>query len=155
MVKIDDAAALTAMVGRDLGETGWIAIEQKLIDAFADTTGDHQWIHTDVERARREALGGTTIAHGYLTLSLLPRLVDDLLCVDAISGLNYGADGLRFLAPVPSGSRVRLRASVKDASPQGLGVRVVLAATLDLEGSERPALVADLIFLFFFEPVER
>lgn len=154
MVTVADAAALQDLVGRELGPTEWIVIEQGVINTFADLTHDHQWIHIDEERACREAPGGTTIAHGYLTLSLLPRLVGDLLSVEADRGLNSGADGLRFLSPVPSGARVRLRATVKDVKSHGSGTRLVLSSAVDLEGADRPALVADLIFLFYFGSTE-
>jgi acyl dehydratase len=118
-----------------------------MIDRFADATGDHQWIHVDVERARREMPGGRTIAHGYLTLSLVPRLAATLLQVRRRSrGLNYGANKIRFTSPVPSGSRVRLRQRIASAEEvPGDGVRVTSEMTVEIEGRERPALVAELI----------
>ena len=132
-------------VGRELGPSDWMTVEQAMIDKFADATGDHQWIHVDVERAKRDMPGGKTIAHGYLTLSLVPRLASTLLKVTKRSrGLNYGSNKVRFTNVVPAGSRIRLRqriVSVEEVS--GNGVRVTSAMTVEIEGQERPALVAE------------
>ena len=134
-------------VGRTLGPSDWVAVDQKTIDTFADATGDHQWIHVDVERARREMPGGKTIAHGYLTLSLVPRMAATLLRVERRRhGLNYGSNKVRFISPVPSGSRIRLRqriVSVEDV--EGNGVRVTYGMTVEVEGQSRPALVAETL----------
>jgi len=134
-------------VGRELGPSDWMTVEQAMIDKFADATGDHQWIHVDVERAKREMPGGKTIAHGYLTLSLVPRMAATLVEVTKRSrGLNYGSNKVRFTNTVPAGSRIRLRQrilSVDDVS--GNGVRVTSEMTVEIEGQERPALVAELM----------
>src|SRR3989441_4169731 len=105
-------------IGRELGPSDWITVDQAMIDRFADATGDHQWIHVDVERARREMPGGKTIAHGWLTLSLVPRLASTLYRVKHRSrGINYGANRVRFTGVVPAGSRIRLRLAIKSVEP--------------------------------------
>src|SRR5712692_8725607 len=133
---------LKQYVGRELGPSDWMTVDQAMIDKFADATGDHQWIHVDVERAKREMPGGKTIAHGYLTLSLVPRMAATLVEVTKRSrGLNYGSNKVRFTNAVPAGSRIRLRQrilSVEDVS--GNGVRVTSEMTVEIEGQERPAL---------------
>jgi acyl dehydratase len=147
MLTVQYPQALKQLVGRELGPSEWIAVDQAMIDAFADATGDHQWIHVDVERARRELPGGTTIAHGYLTLSLVPRLAATLLRVEKRRhGLNYGSNKVRFISPVPAGARVRLRQRIVDVEdvPDN-GVRVTSQMTVEIEGQERPALVAEII----------
>jgi acyl dehydratase len=134
-------------VGQELGTSNWIAIDQKRIDAFADTTGDHQWIHVDVERARTESPYRTTIAHGFLTLSLIPGLSKNNYRIDnAKMGINYGLNRVRFLAPVPVGSRIRLRSELVEASKVNEAtVDLTVRQTVELEGSEKPAAVAEVI----------
>lgn len=138
---------LKALVGKELGPSDWVTVDQPMIDKFAEATGDHQWIHVDVERAKREMPGGRTIAHGYLTLSLLPRLAATVLRVEKRRhGLNYGSNKIRFISPVPSGSRVRLRqriANVEDLP--GNGVRMTSEMTIEIEGHDKPALVAETL----------
>jgi acyl dehydratase len=145
MLTVEYPTDLRQHVGEVLGPSEWITVDQAMIDKFAEATGDHQWIHVDVERARREMPGGKTIAHGYLTLSLVPRLAATLVKVSKRTrGLNYGSNKVRFTAAVPAGSRVRLRqriVSVDDVS--GHGVRVTSQMTIEVEGQERPALVAE------------
>ena len=138
---------LVAHVGKELGPSEWMTVDQAMIDKFADATGDHQWIHVDVERAKREMPGGKTIAHGYLTLSLVPRLAATLVKVKNIKrGVNYGSNRVRFTATVPAGSRVRLRLKIAKVEPvEGNGVRVTNEATMEVEGQERPALVAEIM----------
>lgn len=132
---------------RDLGVSDWWTVEQEHIGKFAEATGDHQWIHVDPERAAKGPFG-TTIAHGYLSLSLLPRLLDDLIEVtDASAGINYGIDRVRFTNPVPSGSRVRLKAKVLEAQERGGGVQYKVGAEVEIEGKDRPALVGEVIYL--------
>jgi acyl dehydratase len=132
-------------VGEELGPSEWLTVEQAMIDKFAEATGDHQWIHVDVERAKREMPGGKTIAHGYLTLSLVPRMAATLLKVSRRSrGVNYGSNKVRFTSVVPAGARIRLRqrlVNVEDVP--GGGVRVTSQMTVEVEGEERPALVAE------------
>jgi acyl dehydratase len=139
-------------VGQELGVSKWVAVDQDRINAFADTTGDHQWIHIDIERARSESPYGTTIAHGFLTLSLIPALSKDNYHVDnAKMGINYGLNKVRFLAPVPAGSRVRLRSDLVDAKKVGDStVDLTVRQTVELDGSDRPAAVAEVIARMVF-----
>jgi acyl dehydratase len=132
-------------IGQELGPSDWITVDQAMIDKFAEATGDHQWIHVDVERAKREMPGGKTIAHGYLTLSLVPRLASTLLKVTKRSrGVNYGSNKVRFTGMVPAGARVRLRQKLlKVEEVANNGVRVTSEMTMEVEGQERPALVAE------------
>lgn len=133
-----------------LGESDWLVIDQDRVNGFADVTEDHQWIHVDRERAAQGPFG-TTIAHGYLTLSLIPRLLEQLLVVtDQVRGTNYGIDRARFTSPVPVESRVRLTGRLVEARsrPDG-GVQYKLGVELQVEGQERPALVAETIYLAY------
>jgi len=150
MLDVGAPQDLDAHVGETLGPGEWVAVTQAMIDSFAEATGDHQWIHVDAARAAREMPGGRTIAHGYLTLSLLPRLAQGILRVRNRSrALNYGANRVRFTAPVPSGSRVRLRQVLKESAPVEGGRRLVFEAVVEVEGADRPALVAETIMLVF------
>ena len=146
-LKVEYPKDLLKLVGRELGPSDWITVDQAMIDRFADATGDHQWIHVDVERARREMPGGKTIAHGYLTLSLIPRMAATLLEISRRSrGINYGSNKIRFISPVPAGSRIRLRQRILSADEvPGNGLRVTSEMTVEVEGQERLALVAELI----------
>ncbi len=143
-------ATISQYVGQELGVSEWVTITQKRINDFADFTGDHQWIHVNVERAKRESLFGTTIAHGYLTLSLAAALSMELGIIPAggSEALNYGLDKVRFLAPVKSGSRVRDRVVLLAAELQGKG-RILLKFrnTIEIEGEAKPALIADALSL--------
>jgi acyl dehydratase len=132
---------------RDLGTSSWVRIEQRAIDLFAEATGDHQWIHVDPEAAARGPFG-TTIAHGYLSLSLLPALLSEVLRVtDARMGVNYGIERIRFTAPVPSGSEVRLKARLLSAEPRGEGVLFHVGVEVEIRDAERPALVGEVLYL--------
>ena len=145
---VEKPAELAQHVGRELGPSDWMTMDQATIDKFAAATGDHQWIHVDVERAKKEMPGGKTIAHGYLTLSLVPRLAQTLVKVTARKrGLNYGSNKVRFTNAVPAGARIRLRSyKLKNVEPMdGNGFRVTSEATVEIEGQERPALVAEII----------
>jgi acyl dehydratase len=139
-------------VGQELGVSQWAAVDQDRINAFADTTGDHQWIHVDVERAGSESPYGTTIAHGFLTLSLIPALSKDNYRVDnAKMGINYGLNKVRFLAPVPAGSRVRVRSDLLDAKKvNDSTVDLTVRQTVELDGSDKPAAVAEVIARMVF-----
>ena len=135
-------------VGRDFGMSDWVAVDQDRIDRFAACTGDRQWIHVDVERARRESPFGGPIAHGYLTLSLVGATVMELGVIppDAATGLNYGLDKVRFIAPVKAGARVRNRVSLLAAEPQAGGrILLKLQCTLEIEGEAKPALIAEIL----------
>ena len=138
-------------IGDEIGVSGWVEIDQTRINDFADATGDHQWIHVDPERAAREVPGGKTIAHGFLVLSLFPGLTSEFFEVEQNSfTLNYGLDRVRFTAMVPVGSRVRLRQKIASAEKvKNDGVRVVMEGTLELEGNERPAVVAETIRVIY------
>jgi acyl dehydratase len=143
-------ATAAQFAGRELGASEWVALDQDRIDAFAACTGDRQWIHVDVERARRESPFGGPIAHGYLALSLVAAMIMELGLIpeDAASGLNYGLDKVRFIAPVKAGSRVRARAKLRAAEPQGEARTLLrLDCTLEVEGEAKPALVAELLCL--------
>lgn len=146
MLDIPTTSDLSAHVGQKLGTSEWFTVDQKTIDLFAEATGDHQWIHVDVERAKKEMPGGKTIAHGFLTLSLLPRLAPSVYRVVKRSrAINYGTNKVRFTAMVPAGSRVRLHITLKGVEPIQGGVRVILHNEMELEGNERPCLVAETL----------
>jgi acyl dehydratase len=140
------------VVGQELATSDWITIDQERINAFADATDDHQWIHVDVERARTESPYRTTIAHGFLTLSLIPALSRDNYRVDnAKMGINYGLNKVRFLAPVPAGSRVRVRSELVGAAKvDNITVDLTVRHTVELDRSVKPAAVAELIARMVF-----
>ena len=148
MIPSYSMSSLPRFVGLELGASDWVAIDQERIDRFAECTGDHQWIHVDVERARRESPFGGPVAHGYLSLSLVAPMVMEVGVVppDAAAGLNYGLDKVRFIAPVKAGARVRTRASLMSVEPQdGDRTLLKLQCTLDIEGEAKPALVAEML----------
>jgi acyl dehydratase len=143
-------AGLGERVGHELGLSDWAAIDQPRIDAFASCTGDHQWIHVDVERAKRESPFRGPIAHGYLALAMVAPLAMQVGIIprDAAAGLNYGVDKVRFLAPVPAGARVRLRVVLVGIEPrEGGQVLMKTLNTMEIEGSEKPALIAETLAL--------
>jgi acyl dehydratase len=136
------------LVGQEIGVSDWLEITQDRVNAFADATGDHQWIHVDVERATRE-IGGP-IAHGYLTLSLIPHLSAGLLPVTGVTrGINYGSDKVRFTSMVRIGKRIRLRQKLLAVEPKSGGVQLKNLCTIEIEGEERPACVAETMSLLF------
>jgi acyl dehydratase len=133
----------------ELEPSEWVTIEQRAIELFAEATRDHQWIHVDRERAAQGPFG-TTVAHGYLSLSLLPGLLGSMLNVsDARMGINYGIEKVRFTAPVPSGSRVRLKGTIRSAERRGEGVLYRVAVEVEIEGADKPALVGEVVYLVF------
>ncbi len=144
-------SSLRERVGQELGVSDWVTIDQARINTFASCTGDHQWIHVDIERAKRESPYRGPVAHGYLTLALLAPLSMQIGVIpkDAAAGLNYGIDKVRFLAPVPAGARVRLRVVLAGVEPPREGGQVVMKTqnTLEMEGSEKPALIAETLAL--------
>ncbi len=146
---IDGPDKLHALVGTRLGVSDWMPLGQAQIDAFADATLDHQWIHVDPQRAARELPGGKTIAHGFLTLSLLPAMRQQVFNVTGVSSrLNYGLGKVRFPAPVPSGSRIRAAFDLAGAETREEGrVLVTLLATVEVEGEDKPACVAEMLAL--------
>ena len=136
---------LTALIGRELGPTEWHEVTQERVNAFADATGDHQWIHVDPERAASSPLGGT-IAHGLYSLSLGPALSATLLRFDSFAhSLNYGYNKVRFPAPVPVGSRIRMRATVTAAEQVGGGIQVTMTQVVEREGSDKPVVVSESV----------
>lgn len=139
---------LAAAKGEHLGHSGWHMVTQDDVDRFADATGDHQWIHVDVERARNSAFGGTVV-HGYLTLALVPTFTRQLFVVEGVTmSLNYGVDKVRFPAAVPVGSRLRAGVEVVDVVESAPGVRASYRVTIELEGSDKPACVANTLVLY-------
>ena len=148
---IDYPKDMKDLIGQELGVSDWVPIDQGMIDKFAEATGDHQWIHVDVERAKKEMPGGKTIAHGFLTLSLVPRLGATIWTITHRSrGLNYGLNKLRFTAPVAVDARVRLRQkllAVDDVKDHG--IRLTFENTVEIEGKEQPALVAEGLSVVF------
>ena len=147
-------SALPRFVGLELGASDWVAIDQERIDRFAECTGDRQWIHVDVERARRESPFGGPIAHGYLSLSLVaPQAIElGIIPPDAAAGLNYGLDKVRFLAPVKAGARVRTRVSLSSIEVVSGRTLLKLLCTLDIEGEPKPALVAEMLCMLIARP---
>jgi acyl dehydratase len=148
---IPDIPSIRDFIGKPLGESDWLTISQEQIQDFARATGDHQWIHVDVERAQRESPFGGPIAHGYLTMSLAPSLLPQLLRVENSSRtVNYGADKVRLQVPVPAGARVRLSAQIKHVrNVPGGAARVTIALKFHVEGTSRPCCTADAIYVYF------
>ncbi|WP_327237332.1 MaoC family dehydratase [Streptomyces sp. NBC_01317] len=144
------AEELRAGVGEQLGHSDWLEIDQKRIDLFADATGDHQWIHVDPERAAAGPFG-TTIAHGYLTLSLLPVFVPQIIAVENVTmGVNYGTNKVRFPAPVPVGSRLRASAVLQSVEEAGGGVQLTALVTVERESGTKPVCVAESVSRYYF-----
>jgi acyl dehydratase len=143
--------ALKPLVGTRLGVSDWVTVTQETIDAFADATGDHQWIHCDVERAKRESPFKGTIAHGYLTLSLAPALMPQVVQVEGVRmGVNYGVEKMRLPAPVPAGARLRMAADLKDVREMpGGGARAIFGLSFEVEGQSKPACIADVIYVYY------
>jgi acyl dehydratase len=142
-------AELEASSDRDLGTSEWETIDQRQIDLFAEATHDHQWIHVDPQAAAQGPFG-TTVAHGYLTLSMLPYFVSQVLNVtDVRMGINYGTEKIRFTAPVPVGSQVRLKATLRDSERRGEGVLYRLGIEVEIKDSAKPALVGEVLYLVF------
>ena len=143
-------AEMQKHVGEEMGVSEWVTIDQDRVNKFADATGDHQWIHIDVERAKRELPTKGTIAHGYLTLSLIPMLSSQIMRIDGVSrGINYGSNKVRFTNMVPTGSRVRARQKLLSAEPKGGGLQLTNEVSIEIEGQDRPACVAETISLVY------
>ena len=139
---------------REFGTSKWVTVDQRQIDLFAEATGDHQWIHIDPEAAKAGPFGGT-IAHGYLSLSLLPVLLSDVIDIsDQRMGVNYGIDRVRFTSPVPSGSEVRAHARLISAEPKGDGILYKVGVEIEIKGQEKPAMVGEVLFLAFGGPAQ-
>jgi len=149
---IDGVDGLRSAVGEHLGHSDWLRITQTMIDTFAEATGDHQWIHVDVDRARRGPFG-TPIAHGFLTLSLAPRLIPTVYSVTGVvMGINYGTNKVRFPSPVPVDSDLRVGVTLKDVSELADSVQTVLEATFEVRNAPKPACVAELVSRLYFAP---
>lgn len=143
---------LRTMIGQEIGVSDWVVIDQARIDEFAHCTGDRQWIHTDPERARRESPFRTTIAHGYLTLSMIGSLSQEMGAIpeNTQAAFNYGLDKVRFLGPVKAGARIRLRASLVSMEDKAPGQYLMkFVNTIEIEGEEKPALVAETLAMFY------
>jgi acyl dehydratase len=137
---------LRGLVGQEIGLSDWLTVTQERIDLFADATGDHQWIHQDVERARRESPYQTTIAHGFLTLSLLTELVGSAIRIDGTRmALNYGLNRVRFPAPVPANAQIRARISLQSMEDIPGGVQTVFAVVVEVQDTEKPCCVAEWV----------
>jgi len=147
--RIEGIADLQQRVGDHLGYSEWHEVTQEQVNLFADATGDHQWIHVDIERAKAGPFGGP-IAHGYLTLSLTPALLSEILEVSGISmAVNYGLNKLRFPAPVPIGSKVRAGANLDHVEDVAGGVQVTITLTFEIEGGAKPVCVAEILFRYY------
>jgi acyl dehydratase len=145
---IEDAKALE---GKEVGLSDWVVIDQERINQFAEATSDFQWIHTDEERAARELPGGKTIAHGYLTLALIPALTIDFVHMENLArAINFGCNKIRFYTMVPVGSRVRARAVVKQARKRAGALHLLSTVTVEVEGERKPACVAETLGMYFF-----
>jgi len=142
---------LLGMVGAKLGPTGWVTVDQQRVDQFANCTGDHQWIHVDVERAKNGPFGGT-IAHGYLTMSMINLFLPELMEVRGFAhAVNVGLDRLRFLAPVVVGSRIRAVSEIVAVEEIKGAIQAIVRVTIEIEGNEKPALIADTVSRYFPE----
>ena len=141
---------LPGLAGKEIGVSNWVTLDQAKVNQFADATGDHQWIHIDVERAKKEMPTGGTIVHGYFTLSLIPKFMFELLEITGISQMiNYGANKVRFTNMVPTGSKVRGRLKVMSVELKGKGATMNYEMVLEIEGQERPACIAEVIMMAF------
>jgi acyl dehydratase len=147
---IEGISGLKALVGQHLGYSDYVEITQEAVNLFADATGDHQWIHVDVERAKKESPFGGPIAHGYLTLSLGPTLAPQIMSVSGVAmGVNYGCEKVRFPSPVPVGSKLRLGAKLDDVADIAGGAQVTMTFTYEVEGAPKPSCVAQVIFRYY------
>ena len=145
---VEDAKALE---GVEVGVSDWVVVDQHRIDQFAEATGDYQWIHVDTERATREMPGGKTIAHGYLTLALIPALTGNFVEVENLArAINFGLNKVRFKNMVPSGSRVRIRSKLLSARKRAGALQAILEHTMEIEGETKAACVAETISMYFF-----
>ncbi|MGD1933577.1 MAG: MaoC family dehydratase [Candidatus Phaeomarinobacter sp.] len=149
MRMFENIEEMTKEVGNEIGVSDWVQIDQDRINLFADATGDHQWIHLDGERTQKE-LGMPTIAHGYLTLSLLPMLQGSVSGIKSVTrGINYGSNKVRFTGMVPVDSKVRARVKLLNMEPKSGGMQMTNEVTMEVEGSDRPAMVAETLSLVF------
>jgi len=146
---VKDLDELKGLVGRHLGYSDWLTITQERVDAFADATDDHQWIHVDPERAKAGPFG-VAIAHGYLTLSLIPSLLQSVVTIEGMTfGVNYGANKIRFPAPVPVGTEIRLGVSVTSVEDIADGVAVLMEMIIEVRDAPKPSLVAEIVYRYY------
>jgi acyl dehydratase len=145
MREIASVEELKGLIGHEVAVSDWVGISQERVNLFAEATGDHQWIHLDVERCRKESPFGGTIAHGFLTLSLLPMITQSAITMRAKMGVNYGLNKVRFMAPVPVGSKVRGRMTLQEVEDIQGGAQVTWKVTMEREGSDKPVCVAESI----------
>jgi len=142
--------AFKEMLGKELPNSEWISVTQQMIDDFANATFDKQWVHIDVERAKKESPFKSTIAHGFMSVALLSKFLEDIIKIESIKmGLNYGLNTVRFMNPVPVNSKLRLISSIKNIEDHRLGVKVTFSCTVEIDGEEKPACVAEFLALFF------
>jgi acyl dehydratase len=144
---VEGVEGVQSLVGRHLGYSEWRTITQEQVNQFAEATGDHQWIHVDPERAAKESPFGGPVAHGYLTISLLPSLIPEIVEISGFRmGVNYGTDKVRFPSPVPVGSRVRAGATMAAATPFEGGIAMHLDVAVEVEGASKPSMVATVVY---------
>jgi acyl dehydratase len=154
VIAVPDLARLRDLVGTDVGASDWITVDQARITAFADATGDHQWIHVDETRAAADTPFGTTIAHGFLTLALISSLMRDAIAIGGVRmTINYGLNRVRFVSPVPAGSRIRAQLSLTNLMDAGDAIQATWQVTVERDGGEKPCLVADWLVRYY--PDER
>jgi acyl dehydratase len=150
--RIQGLAELRQLVGQPLGTSNWLEVTQARVDAFAEGTGDHQWIHSDQDRARRDSPYGTTVAHGFLTLSLVTVLSQQVFEIEGVTMvLNYGLNRVRFPGPVKVGARVRMHTELLAVHESSAGVQMTCKQTFEVEGEAKPACVAETIIRLFFQ----
>jgi acyl dehydratase len=149
---IDGIDELKSLVGQEVSASDWVEVTQERVNAFADATGDHQWIHIDTERAKTDSPFGATIAHGFLTLSLLSHLAEQSVSVkgDIKMGINYGLNRLRFPSPVPVGSRIRARFTLQSVEDVTGGAQITWAVTVETEGAVKPSLAAEWLIRYYY-----
>ena len=147
---IEDIEELKTMVGQEIGISDWIKLTQERVNTFAEATGDHQWIHVDPERAKKESPYGGPIAHGYLTMSLAPYFLQQIMEIKKKRmGVNYGLNKVRFPAPVPVGGKLRMKAEVAEIEDIKGGVQIVIKMTFEVEGQEKPCCIAEAIYRYY------
>ena len=152
MIKITDLDHLRSLAGQEIGASGWLTVSQERINAFADATGDHQWIHLDVERSRRETPFGATIAHGFLTLSLISSLIREVVSIGGVRmTINYGLNRVRFVSAVPSEARIRARVTLASVDPVNDAVQATWDIIVEREGGERPSAVVEWLVRYYGE----
>jgi acyl dehydratase len=149
-MKVVKYAELENYAGQEIGTSEWVTIDQDRVNKFADATGDHQWIHIDVERAKRELPTGGTIAHGYLTVSLIPWLGAQIMRVEGVTrGINYGSNKVRFINMVPVGAKVRAKLKILGVEAKGPAKQITSEYTIEIQGQDRPACVAETIGIVY------